>query len=40
MNKAVISEYAATYNLSEVKLNLGCSGYPLKGLINIDNFDY
>ena len=40
MNKYQISEYAANHNLAQVKLNLGCGGRPLKGWINIDNFDY
>ncbi len=36
----LINSYAQINQLSEVKLNLGSGGRPLKGWINIDNYDY
>lgn len=39
MNNA-INLYAAEKGISEIKLNLGSGGRPLKGFINIDNYDY
>lgn len=40
MNTKIINEYADKNNLSQIKLNLGCGGRPMKGWINIDNYDY
>jgi len=39
MNNA-INLYAAEKGISEIKLNLGSGGRPLKEFINIDNYDY
>ncbi len=39
MNNA-INLYAAEKGISEIKLNLGSGGRPLKDFINIDNYDY
>jgi len=36
----VINLYAAEKGISDIKLNLGSGGRPLKGFINIDNYDY
>ncbi len=35
-----INQYAADHQLPQIKLNLGSGGRPLKGWINIDNYDY
>lgn len=40
MNPKIINEYANKNNFNEIKLNLGSGGRPMKGWINIDNFDY
>jgi predicted SAM-dependent methyltransferase len=40
MNARVINGYANDKNLSQIKLNLGCGGRPMKGWINLDNYDY
>lgn len=36
----LINEYAQANGLPEINLNLGCGGRPIKGWINIDNYDY
>lgn len=36
----LINTYAKENGISEIKLNLGSGGRPLKGFINIDNYDY
>jgi hypothetical protein len=35
-----INSYAETNNIKTISLNLGCGGRPLKGWINVDNYDY
>lgn len=35
-----INKFATDNNISTIKLNLGSGGRPLKGWINVDNFDY
>jgi predicted SAM-dependent methyltransferase len=36
----LLNSYAQINQLDEIKLNLGSGGRPLKGWINIDNYDY
>lgn len=40
MKTHIINIYASNNQLQKVRLNLGCGGRPIKGWINIDNFDY
>lgn len=35
-----INQYALENGIEDIKLNLGSGGRPLKGYINIDNYDY
>lgn len=36
----LINQFADKHYMQEIKLNLGSGGRPLKGWINIDNYDY